>query len=86
MGWAKLVCEQLDAKGHWCDYMDPCSGLAVRASPEPGLQCVGIVVSLRTWGSHGFPILTSPLWCAMVTLFVEPATSYRGLVDLFSLQ
>ena len=35
MGWAKLVCEKLDAKGHWSDYMDPCSGLAVRACPEP---------------------------------------------------
>lgn len=39
MGWAKLVCEKLDAKGHWSDYMDPCSGLAVRPAP-PSLCAV----------------------------------------------
>jgi len=28
--WAKAVCEKLDKKGFWSDYLDPCSGLPVR--------------------------------------------------------
>ncbi|QDZ24838.1 methylmalonic aciduria/homocystinuria type D-like protein [Chloropicon primus] len=25
--WAKALCASLDKDGHWCDYIDPCSGL-----------------------------------------------------------
>lgn len=27
MEWAKVVCEKIASKGHWADYIDPCSGL-----------------------------------------------------------
>ena len=27
MGWAKMITDELIAKGHWSDYIDPCSGL-----------------------------------------------------------
>ena len=30
MEFAKGVCNDLDHKGIWCDYIDPCSGLPVR--------------------------------------------------------
>lgn len=30
MDWARGVCDRLAAAGHWCDYIDPCSGLPVR--------------------------------------------------------
>jgi hypothetical protein len=29
MKWAVAVCARLLAAGHWCDYIDPCSGLPV---------------------------------------------------------
>jgi hypothetical protein len=30
MQFAKPICEELIAEGHWADYIDPCSGLPVR--------------------------------------------------------
>ena len=30
MAWSKKVCSILHEQGHWSDYIDPCSGLAVR--------------------------------------------------------
>lgn len=27
--WAELVCEHVNAAGHWIDFIDPCSGLPV---------------------------------------------------------
>lgn len=30
MAWSKKVCSILQEQGHWSDYIDPCSGLAVR--------------------------------------------------------
>lgn len=29
VAWAVAVCTRLSAMGHWCDYIDPCSGLPV---------------------------------------------------------
>lgn len=29
--WAGQVCKVLGAQGHWCDFIDPCSGLPVRS-------------------------------------------------------
>jgi Methylmalonic aciduria and homocystinuria type D protein len=29
--WAQQVCDRLKQQGHWCDYIDPCSGLPVRS-------------------------------------------------------
>jgi hypothetical protein len=29
--FAKPLCQALRAQGHWADYIDPCSGLPVRA-------------------------------------------------------
>jgi len=29
MAWAQKVCAILSSTGHWCDYIDPCSGLAM---------------------------------------------------------
>lgn len=29
MAWSKAVCKALSSEGHWCDYIDPCSGLPV---------------------------------------------------------
>mmetsp|Transcript_35378 Transcript_35378/g.42594 ORF Transcript_35378/g.42594 Transcript_35378/m.42594 type:complete len:96 (+) Transcript_35378:42-329(+) len=29
MEWAKKIVDILGAKGHWSDYIDPCSGLAM---------------------------------------------------------
>ena len=34
--WAAAVCDRLAAAGHWCDYIDPCSGLPVRFSTALG--------------------------------------------------
>jgi hypothetical protein len=31
MTWANAVCDHLKAKGLWCDFIDPCSGLPVRS-------------------------------------------------------
>ncbi len=28
--FAKPLCQELRARGHWADYIDPCSGLPVR--------------------------------------------------------
>eukprot|EP00955_Chlamydomonas_euryale_P116776 366438-Chlamydomonas_euryale.AAC.12 len=30
MEWAKKVCKTLEDQGYWSDFIDPCSGLAVR--------------------------------------------------------
>lgn len=30
MAWSQAVCNALSSQGHWCDYIDPCSGLPVR--------------------------------------------------------
>lgn len=49
MEWARSVCVKLQEAGHWCDYIDPCSGLPVSSArscvqltwqlPEQGCAC-----------------------------------------------
>jgi hypothetical protein len=37
--WAGAVCDRLAARGHWADFVDPCSGLLVR-TPNSNVRCV----------------------------------------------
>jgi len=40
--WAVAVCGRLSSAGHWCDYIDPCSGLPVRWRGMGGVfWCMG---------------------------------------------
>lgn len=35
MAWAQEVCRTVSSQGHWCDYIDPCSGLPVCTTFHP---------------------------------------------------
>jgi Methylmalonic aciduria and homocystinuria type D protein len=44
--WAQRVCAELEKRGLWCDYIDPCSGLPVRSALLPRTQHPAAVTSM----------------------------------------
>ena len=76
--WAKAVCEALAARGWWADFVDPCSGLAVRTpfanTPYPEVDAFEAVLRWRTSSAGGCRVLLHPSWGAAVypaTLFAR---------------
>jgi hypothetical protein len=64
--WASAVCEALSARGHWGDYVDPCSGYAMRTpnarAVYPEVDAAETLLRYRTADAGGCRVLSHPQW------------------------
>ena len=78
VAWAAAVCERLAARGCWGDYVDPCSGLAVRTPHSriayPEVDAFETLLRWRTAVAGCCKVLSHPTWGTSVylaTLFAK---------------
>eukprot|EP00238_Polyblepharides_amylifera_P014948 CAMPEP_0196580022 /NCGR_PEP_ID=MMETSP1081-20130531/26406_1 /TAXON_ID=36882 /ORGANISM="Pyramimonas amylifera, Strain CCMP720" /LENGTH=176 /DNA_ID=CAMNT_0041899773 /DNA_START=37 /DNA_END=567 /DNA_ORIENTATION=- len=78
MEWAKLVCEKLDTKGHWSDFMDPCSGLAMRTKechvPYGEVDALSTLLGYQTANAGCCKVVLHPTWGSSIypsTMFTK---------------
>ena len=78
VAWAAVVCDGLAARGFWGDYVDPCSGLAVRTPnsrvPYPEVDAFETLLKWRTSVAGCCKVLAHPRWGTSVylaTLFAK---------------
>ena len=78
VAWAAAVCERLAARGCWGDYVDPCSGLAVRTPHSriayPEVDAFETLLRWRTAVAGCCKVLSHPAWGTSVylaTLFAK---------------
>ena len=77
--WARAVAAALAAAGHWCDYIDPCSGLPMvdRSGHRSVYDEVSALAALRQYKTSNAgccKIVLHPRWGSSVypaTLFTE---------------
>mmetsp|Transcript_32132 Transcript_32132/g.91142 ORF Transcript_32132/g.91142 Transcript_32132/m.91142 type:complete len:164 (+) Transcript_32132:95-586(+) len=77
MHWAKAVCEQLQAWGHWADYIDPCSGLPmINGGQQVYSEVDGMTAMLgyQTANAGCCKVLLHPKWGSSV----YPATMFTN--------
>ena len=74
--FARHACEALEAKGHWADYADPCSGLLVRNRMSnviwPEVEAMAQLLKYKTLNAGPCHILLHPRWgsaCYPATMF-----------------
>jgi len=76
VAWAGAVCDALGSRGFWGDYVDPCSGQAVRTpyshSCYPEVEAFESLLKWRTFNCGGCKVLSHPEW----QTFVYPATLF----------
>lgn len=63
--WAAAVCDALAAAGWWADFIDPCSGLAVRmrgGAVYPEVDAFETLLKWRTSSAGGCKVLCHPRW------------------------
>ena len=78
VAWAAAVCDALAARGCWGDYVDPCSGLAVRTPhsrvPYPEVDAFETLLRWRTGVAGCCRVLSHPTWgthAYLATLFAR---------------
>ncbi|KAL4855255.1 ATP-dependent RNA helicase DDX1 [Chlorella vulgaris] len=76
--FAKVVCERLEALGHWADYIDPCSGLPMvhRDTNAVYGEVEALIILHPKWGSSVYPasiFAKAPL--AAVTAAIDDAVA-----------
>ena len=78
VAWAAAVCDALAARGSWGDYVDPCSGLAVRTPhsrvPYPEVDAFETLLRWRTGVAGCCRVLSHPSWgthAYLATLFAR---------------
>ncbi|KAG2448206.1 hypothetical protein HYH02_006791 [Chlamydomonas schloesseri] len=78
MAWAKVVCDQLSAAGHWADYIDPCSGLPMIHTDlnvvYPEVPALSVLMGYQTSNAGCCKVLLHPVWGSAVypaSLFTE---------------
>ena len=86
--WCKVMMKELEADGHWADYIDPCSGLPANSDGNKiygevdGFQTM---LGYRTQNANCCKILLHPEWGAAVypaTLFTTaPAEAVMKIVS-----
>ena len=76
--WASMICDTLVARGWWGDYVDPCSGQAVRTkhshSVYPEVDAFEALLKWKTFTAGGCKVLSHPEWQTSVypaTLFAR---------------
>lgn len=62
--WAGRVCSLFEAEGFWADFIDPCSGLAVRSSPSIAGQGRSIPSCARPRRISVVPCRACGFWAA----------------------
>jgi hypothetical protein len=72
VAWAAHVCDALAARGYWGDYVDPCSGLAVRTPHSriayPEVDAFETLLKWRTSLAGCCKVLAHPTWGTSVYL------------------
>lgn len=72
VAWAAAVCDRLAARGCWGDYVDPCSGLAVRTPHSriayPEVDAFETLLRWRTAVAGCCKVLSHPAWGTSVYL------------------
>ncbi len=72
VAWAAAVCDALAARGFWADYVDPCSGLAVRTPHSriayPEVDAFETLLRWRTSVAGCCKVLAHPTWGTSVYL------------------
>jgi hypothetical protein len=78
VAWAAVVCDRLAARGFWGDYVDPCSGLAVRTPHSriayPEVDAFEALLKWRTGLAGCCKVLAHPTWgthAYLATLFAR---------------
>jgi len=77
--WARAVADHLAAAGHWCDYIDPCSGLPMvdRSGHRSVYDEVSALAALRQYRTSNAgccKIVLHPRWGSSV----YPATLFTA--------
>eukprot|EP00798_Chlamydomonas_sp_ICE-L_P002363 gene2363-8671_t len=76
MDWSKKVCDKLEALGHWCDYIDPCSGLAMIHRDSQivysEVEALSVMRGFKTANAGCCKVLLHPAWGS----YVYPATMF----------
>ncbi|KXZ56956.1 hypothetical protein GPECTOR_1g862 [Gonium pectorale] len=89
MAWAKAVCEQLSAAGHWADYIDPCSGLPMIHTDlnnvYPEVPALSVLMGYQTANAGCCKVLLHPVWGSAVypaSLFTEaPLEALQAAIE-----
>lgn len=78
MAFAKEVCNYLEARGHWADYIDPCSGLPMihrdTSAVYGEVEALCTLLGYRTQNAGCCKVLLHPRWGSAVypaSLFVK---------------
>ncbi|KIY94315.1 hypothetical protein MNEG_13646 [Monoraphidium neglectum] len=78
MKWAVAVCARLLAAGHWCDYIDPCSGLPMihqeSQTPYSEVEGLSLLLGYKTANAGCCKVVLHPKWGTSVypaTLFAR---------------
>lgn len=76
--WAVAVCGRLSSAGHWCDYIDPCSGLPMMhkesQTPYSEVEGLSVLLGYRTANAGCCKVVLHPKWGTSVypaTLFAR---------------
>lgn len=88
--WAVAVCTRLSSMGHWCDYIDPCSGLPMMhkdtQTPYSEVEGLSLLLGYRTANAGCCKVVLHPKWGTSVypaTLFARaPAEAVDEAVRL----
>eukprot|EP00775_Hariotina_reticulata_P004124 gene4124-4370_t len=84
--WSRCVCARLQDQGHWCDYIDPCSGLPMiqqgTNNVYPEVEGLSVLLGYKTQNAGCCKIVLHPRWGSAV----YPATLFTKapLQDLLS--
>lgn len=78
MEWSRCVCGRLAEAGHWCDYIDPCSGLPMiqqgTNNVYPEVEGLSLLLGYKTQNAGCCKIVLHPRWGSAVypaTLFAK---------------
>ena len=77
MRWGERVTDALRARGHWADYVDPCSGVPVldgsRSSVYAEVDAMELLLRYKTDASTGCRMVLHPEWGASVCVVCAAA-------------
>lgn len=88
MDWAQQVCSNLQDKGHWADYIDPCSGLPMIHQETnhvyPEVPAIAQLLGYKTANAGCCKVLLHPRWGSSVypaSLFTDaPAQELQAAI------
>ncbi|KAL3160777.1 hypothetical protein ABBQ38_009189 [Trebouxia sp. C0009 RCD-2024] len=89
MEFAKGVCNKATDRGHWADYIDPCSGLPMMHTnctvPYGEVDGMSALLGYQTANAAGCKVLIHPRWGTSVypaTLFTKaPVTVLKKIIE-----